>query len=428
MVTLKFLGSRERRQQFALPSVVPLSQLLQTVGRTSLSSLLASTRDDFLYAKIGRQDALAFPDLMPGSIVRANPHSLQQLLLKSNGRITQNLFLVEHSEGFCGCRLHLATKNRITLTATQLPFAPVELQLGSEARILGVLDLEFRPLPSSRQSAVTLCVLPEVSPDLAKLWTPARLHCGAGPERSRVLLRRARLRAGLSFRDASEMSRTVAKALGDQRYFTSPGSLSDYEATDNPPRHIHKLFTLCILYSIHFRELLEGFGFQWTETGRDPMPEFSEDGRKNREAAAAASDEWFFPALLNRFGEIPFFLYSSLPSLSGLADVSLRDVFWIQEQFQILHPSLIGCLFVIVDHRKKKPMAYPRKSRWEQPLYLLQKRDGSYLLASCSLESHTLVVHPYSEGFVRPEHLRNQVDAEVVGQIVTIVRTLSPSE
>jgi hypothetical protein len=37
-----------------------------------------------------------------------------------------------------------------------------------------------------------------------------------------------------------------------------------------------------------------------------------------------------------------------------------------------------------------------------------------------------IAVHPYSEGFVRPERFRNGVDAEVVGQIVTVIRSLAP--
>ena len=52
------------------------------------------------------------------------------------------------------------------------------------------------------------------------------------------------------------------------------------------------------------------------------------------------------------------------------------------------------------------------------------KRDGSYLSASCGLEEGRIVVHPYTEGFVRPERLRNGVDADVVGQIVAVIRSL----
>jgi hypothetical protein len=426
---------RERPRYTALPLVAPLSQLLQPTGPRRLSSLLAMNRDSFLYARIGWQDAFAFPDLLPGSIVRANPASVEGLLLQSNGQITRHLFLVEHSKGLCCCRLHLAAKTRITLTASQLPFAQVELQLGSEARVLGALDLEFRPLISQRQPAVPPCALPDVAPDLARLWKPASLRSRAGAQQPGALLRQARLRAGLSFRDASELSRRIATALHDSRYFTSHGSLSDYEATNTPPRHIHKIFTICILYSIGFAELRNAYGLTPDESGLALIPD---EWLNLSETTAAEIHEshtvepsvetGFLTTVLERLGDVPFFLRNSFESLSGLADVSLRDVFWVGGRSRPLRPSLAGALFVIVNHRRKNPVAFRRKQVWEQPLYLLTKRDGSYLAASCSLESDTLVVRPYSEGFVRPERFRNRVDAEVVGQIVTIVRSLLPSE
>jgi hypothetical protein len=413
---------RERRQDSALPPVVPLSQILATAGPMPLSSLVATNRDGFRYAKIGQYDAFAFPDLVPGSIVRANPASVKHLLPQPNGEISKHIFLVEHGRGLCCCRLHLAAENRITLAAAKLPFAQVELRLRTEVRILGVLDLEFRPANPRH---------PEVPPDFAKLWTPAPLTDWHGSERPRVLLRNARLRAGLSLREASEMSRQIANALRDTRYFASPGSLSDYEANDTPPRHIHKLLTICILYCLSFFELVRAFGLRLNETGRDPIPDTwmeRRGGEEEPQRNIPAAEGGFFPTFLARFSEIPFFLRDSLSSLSGLAEVSLRDVFWVGGQRQLLHPSLAGALFVIVNHRKKKPAAFRHKPVWEQPLYLLQRRDGSHLLASCSLEDHTLVVHPYSEGFRRPEHFRDRVDAEVVGQIVAAVRSLTPSE
>jgi hypothetical protein len=56
-----------------------------------------------------------------------------------------------------------------------------------------------------------------------------------------------------------------------------------------------------------------------------------------------------------------------------MGDVSLRDVYWVGGQKQSLHPSMNGAMFVIVNHRRKKPIAYRRKPPWEQPLYLLAK-------------------------------------------------------
>jgi hypothetical protein len=419
---------QERSPEGPPPPVAPLSQLLESAGGRSIASLASPDPGQYVYAKIGQQDAFTFPDLLPGSIVRANPRLLERLSPTSHGEISKHIFLVEHARGLCCCRLHFGTKNRVTLTATQLPFANVELQLGPEATILGILDLEIRPLMSRRRGAP--CGLPEVAPELARLWTPASLKSELGSQRAARLLRDARRRAGLSLRLASEMSRSVATALQDPRYFTSPGALSDMEARDTPPRHIHKLFTVCILYSVRFADLLKVFGLslddsasvaipdEWTDRGGEPI--------RNRETTRHEKSirNGFLATLRRRFGDVPFFLCGSLASLSGLPEISLRDVFWVGGQRRAMHPSLVGALFVIVDRRKRKPRMFPRNSAWEQLLYLLRKRDGSYVLASCALEDDTIIVHPYTEGFVRPERLRNQVDAEVVGQVVTVVRSI----
>jgi hypothetical protein len=420
---------RERSPEGSLSRVAPLSQLLEPLGSRRLLSLVSV--DPYLYAKIGRQDAFAFPNLTPGSIVRANPRLSEQLSRKSTGEISKDTFLVEHSRGLCCCRLHFGAKNRVTLMATQLPFANVELQLEAEARILGVVDMELRPLAGYRRLQQSPCTPPEVAPDLARLWTPGPLKQELGAPRPAVLLRSARLRAGLSLRHASEISRAVAIALDDKRYFASPGSLSEYEARDTPPRPIHKLLTICVLYSIRFRELLNSFGLEtdeshmasipdeWMTPGDGPIAESPVTTTRGRRTAGG-----FLTTLVGQFGEIPFFLRQSLACLSGLPQISLRDVFWVGGPRRAMHPSLAGALFVIVDRRKRRPRIFRRKTPWEQPVYLLMRRDGSYLLASCSLEDGALAVHPYTEGFVRPERLRDRVDAEVVGQIVTIIRSL----
>jgi len=424
---------RDRLTEGVIPSVAPLSQLLESYGSRRVSDLVSTGANSYVYAKIGRQDAFAFPDLAPGSVVRSNSRPIGRILQKSGAEISKHIFLVEHSRGLCCCRLHFGTENRVTLTATQLPFANVELQLGSEARILGVLDLELRPLVRCKRPTTQRCAPPEVAPDLTRLWTPLPLDQTVGTPRAPVLIRGARRRAGLSLREASEVSREVARELHDNRYFASPGSLSEYEATNAPPRHIHKLFTVCVLYSIRFQELLHSFGLQleetdvasipdeWMARARWPMVQSSPSVTPGRTPTGG-----FLAALLERFRELPFFLRHALPSLSGLRDISLRDIFWVGGHQKPMHPSLTGALFVIVDRRKRRPRILPGKAAGEQPLYLLVRRDGSYVMASCGIENHAIVLHPYAEQFVPPERLRRGIDAEVVGQIVTVVRSLPP--
>jgi len=423
---------RDRMGGARTPPVSPLSQLLEPSGERRLGSIVLTDRGPYFYVKIGRQDAFAFPDLLPGSIVRANPRLTERISPTPPGKISKHIFLIEHSRGVCCCRLYFETGNRVALMATQLPFANVELELGSEARILGILDLEFRPMTAYKRMGLSPFTPSEVAPDLAKLWAPGPLKQRNGVERPAVLLLRgARLRAGLSLRRASEMSRVVGNNLGDERYFATPGWLSDFEARGVPPRHIHKLLTVCILYPIRFPDLLNCFGLGLSGTPTTPIPDEWMNGLDQRAPGAEemAGPErtaagGFLTTILRRIGDVPLFLRHSLPSLCGLPEISLRDVFWVGGQLEPLHPSLAGALFVVVDRRKQRPRIFRRKVPWEQPIYLVTRRDGSSVLASCNLENSTIVVHPYAEGFVRPERLRNRVDAHVVGQVVTVIRSL----
>jgi transcriptional regulator with XRE-family HTH domain len=421
---------REHQATRAIANVAALSEILAPSGPQQFSSLLPADSPKYVYAKIGMQDALAFPELLPGSIVRINPRLARSIVRGTNGATANSIFLVEHQGGYCCCRLHYEEIDRITLLPTQLPFANVEFRLGIQARIIGAIDLEFRLLVDPETTRTPRCSLPEIAPALTRLWTPTPFRAITSDRQFTAELRTARLRSGLSFHDASELSRSVAKVLGDERYFTSQASLSDYEARNSLPRHIHKLFTLCAIYAIPFSELLDSFGLSLQQGGAVPIPDqwmpqsgpFAEVQRE-----PGVRSKGFLGSLLAQYGTPPFFLRDSLASLLGLSELSLHDVFWAGGQPAALHPALTGALFIVVNRKRPAPPAFLRKSRWDQPLYLLARRNGSHVLASCTLEDHLIVVHPHSGNFVRPERLRNHADAEVIGQIVGVVRTLDPA-
>jgi len=401
------------------PAIAPIGQLLDFAAPSRLRSLLHTKKNNFLYARVGREDAFAFPDLLPGSIVRADTRPTKTMLPTGSGRPPE-LFLIEHANGFCCCRLQAAGKNRILPLSAQLPYAQVELQLHEEVRVLGVLDLEIRSLLKPEQ--------PDVPKEFARHWRPLRL----APEETKLshLLRHARLRMGLSFREASAMSRHIAAEMGDEQYFAAPGSLSDYEALDSPPRHVHKAITLCAVYGLQFSTFLKGVGLDLEEAGKDPIPD-SLVPRKLPAGSRDASNKTdeptgngFLGQLLTRSQPVPFFLRESLSDLSGLKSPSLHDFFWVGGEPNPLHPLLVNGLLVIVNRHRKKAIYSRSKPLWQQPLYILLRRDGTYMCGCCSPENGTLVVHPYSQSYQRPEHLRNRYDAEVVGEIVTIARRL----
>lgn len=398
--------------------VVPLSQVLEWATPRRLGSLAEMKDKRFLYAKIGYEDAIAFPDLFPGSIVRVRPGVAGDHLKQIGGEGSRKLFLIEHANGMCCCHSRPAGGGRIKIVSAQMPYAQIEFKIPEEARILGVVDLEIRSLLRPRQ--------PAVAKDLAKRWKPGVLS----PEPSHLgpLLRRARLRMGISFRAASAISRELANVLGDERYFIASGSLSDYEALNGPPRHFHKIVTFCVAYSLRLSTIFEMLGLRLQEAGQEAMPDRLM-GRPSPAAteADAETDEaesaGFIGSLAAELEEIPFFLRGSLNVLCGLTRPSLKDFFWIGGTRSALHPHLAGGLLALVNRQQKKPNDCDSIPLWQQPLYVILKRDGTYLCGCCSRENNSLIVHSYPGGVHRRDQFRNR-GAEVIGKIAAVVRRL----
>ena len=397
--------------------LVPLSQWLARAPSRRIDSLSQQTAVH-RFVKIGSQDAFAFPELLPGSIVRVRPPEQGQDDWEACGHSSKTLFLVEHSRGLACARLRRTDRNRFTLCPAQLPYAPIEFEEGKQGVILGVADLEIRPLDTMEQ--------PIVPPSLGRFWVPAPLDRNGRSPSVGALIREARERSGFSFREASERTIQVAGVLGTSGYFCAPSSLSDYETKTAPPRHVQKMISVCAVYCLAASRFLEASGLRLEDAGHLPMPqEFvgsSEQGEARKTIQPSAH---FFEEVRNRFGELPLFLRDALPSLFEMRDLSVRDVFWAGGARDFAHRYLAGCAFIVVNRKRKTPRSSLSSPTWAQPLYLLQKRDGQYLCAACSLQNGTLMLRPCLTGFPKVLQLRNGVDAEVVGKVVGVVRKLS---
>ena len=189
------------------------------------------------------------------------------------------------------------------------------------------------------------------------------------------------------------MSRHIAAEMGDKQYFVAPGSLSDYEAVDTPPRHIHKAITLCAVYGLQFTTFLTSVGLDLARAGKDPIPDnlvprkvpagFRDANNKTDEPTGNG----FLQQLLNRTQPVPFFLRESLCDLSGLRNPSLHDFLGVGGEPNPLHPLLVNGFLVIVNRHRKKPIYSRSKPVWQQPLYMLLKRDGTYGVDAAALRT-----------------------------------------
>jgi hypothetical protein len=405
-----------------IPGIAPLGYLLRPGPPRRASTLTSPGRSTFLYAQLGDDDLLAFPDLVPGSIVRVDPSRGAERLPEAAGP-SREIFLVYYDSTLhCG-RLQRNAKGRIVLCSVKFPFVRFELNSDSDFRICGVVNAEMRPLNRSNVS----CPVPAFanSPSQRELRrTSSRAPVGE-------LIRLSRLRAGFSFREASALSRPIAEAVGDEMYFTAVGTLSEYETLAYLPRHVQKIISICILYNIRFWELLTASGirvdpraghfmpneliprgiYDTDASVDDALPEHTEDGHG------------FLARLVAEWSDIPLFAKDAFAFAAGLKDLSLSDVFWVGGDRSPIHPYLVHATFVSVNRRVKKP-TQTAKTLWEQPLYMVLKRDGGFLCGACTLEHGHLLIHPYPDRPSVLRQLRNGIDAEVIGQVTAVVRRL----
>jgi len=398
--------------------VVPMSHIVEWAGLHRSRPLLELNDIGSVYARIGREDALAFPELLQGSIVRVNPRNTSEALKRINPQGSANLFLIRHAKGLCCCHIRAAGHGRIGTISTQLPYAEMEFRVPEQARIIGPVDLEIRSLVGPQ--------LPPVPKALAKRWEPDALS----PEPSQLgpLLRRARLEIGLSFRAASAMSRELADLLGDERYFTASGSLSDYETLNTPPRHFHKIVTFCVVYSLPLHAIFQSLNLSLEEPGQEPIPDWLTSrslSPLNRTAELDRTEEsGFIRGLLTEIGGAPLFLRRSISALSGLAKPSLKDFFWMSRTANTVHPHLVGGVLAVVNRQRKKTNDCRSKPLWQQPLYVFLKRDGTYMCGCCSQENGSFVIHSYPDGLHKRQQFRHK-EVEVIGKIVAVMRKLA---
>jgi hypothetical protein len=405
-------------------AIAPLGEFLIRSAPVRARELPTGGKARFLYAKVGEEDFLAFPDIGPGSIIRIDTRRAKETPSPAKNHSDKRIFVIEHDRGFACARLSWLGNNRISVSSPQLPFSPGELFLDRELRILGVVDAEIRSLPPRASTP---------APFLASTFhKPQRLPSIDSQLSLKQLIRRSRVRTGLSFREASQMTRSIARRLADPHYFAAASTLSDYETLAAPPRRIHKIITLCALYSIGFWDFLRASGLSLEGTGTEPMPdewvarEYPLAGPRADSAAgdtlAQERSNDFWESLLKRWQEIPLFLRNSLGEITSIPNFSFSDVFWVGADPNPIHPWLENAEFVAINRRVRKPVPWRGTTFWEQPLYLLLARDGRYLCGCCTLERGFVIVHPYPEKAFSPREFKNGTDAEVMGQVTAILR------
>lgn len=217
----------------------------------------------YLFVKIGSSDAAGCPRLSPGSIVRVDRHYAHRVRGLDHCSRRDLLWLVEQPDGLACSQVRWIDDRQIVLLPSRPPWGTWPLHIPTEARILGWVETDIRPLQQVK-----------LQPRAGPVHLEQRFPPHQREERMRFsdLLRISRGRTGLTFRAAHQLTRAIARILGDPEYGIALGMLSDYEAMGRLPRHIAKILSLCVAYCIDVRELMESAGVLIDDSAKLPLP------------------------------------------------------------------------------------------------------------------------------------------------------------
>ena len=217
----------------------------------------------YLFAKIGTGDALVYPNLPAGGVVRVDRCYAHQMRGAHHASSDDGLWLIEQPSGLTCSQVRWIDDRQIVLLPSRPPWGRWPLRLPTEARILGLVDMEVRPWRPTK-------LQPRAGPN--KLEPPFPLHPREETMKFSELLRISRRRTGLTFRAAHRLTCSIAQVLGNREYAIALGLLSDYEAMGRLPRHIAKILSLCIVYCMDVRELMEAAGVRVDDSAKLPLP------------------------------------------------------------------------------------------------------------------------------------------------------------
>jgi transcriptional regulator with XRE-family HTH domain len=240
------------------------------------------------------------------------------------------------------------------------------------------------------------------------------------------LLRQARERLGLTYRDVEQASYELASRRGRPDFIIHISRLADFENGGVTPS-LHKLYTLCAIYHLDPFEVCQWYDVPLEEHFRDGVscsapkthpaappralrlplrfdPSF--DPRRT-EFLTRMVENWgrFEGALLNGHGRYHY------------GYVGLED-HWMEP---LLRPGSL----VLLDPAQQQVQTFHWRHEYERPIYFVDVREG-YRCCWCTQEKGRLILQPHPLSSCTPEVRQSPDDAEILGLVVGVAMRLAP--
>lgn len=242
-------------------------------------------------------------------------------------------------------------------------------------------------------------------------------------------LRALREQLGLTIRDVENASALLANKYKNEDYNVSLSRLSDIETKGIVP-NIYRLYSLAVIYRQSMEELLSWFGVDLSQAAVDlrvAAPPRSHRSLHINGGAKVSIPVRMDPGfdlrrttnvgrMIEQWGVVP------LAYLQQFADASFSYGYIGTEDFT-MYPILLPGSFVQIDESRNKIAEQMWRSEYERPIYFVETRDG-YTCCWCSLKGSQLILQPHPLSPAQPRIMKDQQEAEVVGQVVGVAMRL----
>jgi transcriptional regulator with XRE-family HTH domain len=242
-------------------------------------------------------------------------------------------------------------------------------------------------------------------------------------------LRAIREKLGLTLRDVENASARLAAKYGMDDYNLPLSRLSEIETKGVLPS-IYRLYTLAVIYRVSVEDILSWFGIDFSRVSADTSvvepPKSHLLSLRTYQAPVEIPvriDPGFdvrrttnIGRMVERWGSVPFaYLRELVGNQYTYGYIGVEDF--------TMYPLLLPGSFVQIDEARNKVVEAAWRSEYERPIYFVETRDG-YTCCWCSIKGIQLILQPHPLSPVQPRVLRDQQEAEIIGQVVGIAMRL----
>ena len=241
-------------------------------------------------------------------------------------------------------------------------------------------------------------------------------------ERPGERLKRARERLNLTYRDVEQASQQIAERRGSDEFAIALSRLADIENKGTTPS-IYRIYTLCAVYALAYREVLEWYGV----APDDLISESAQVRHRHTQLLGNSPEGYrstvplpidfeidcsktsFLSHLLKRWGKNSLHLLNAVDlranryALIGLEDWSM---------YPILHPGSL----VVIDENNRKIARSGWSSELDRPIYFFEHRNG-YLCAWAAMLENRILIQPHPGSGCQPRIFDFPTEIDIVGRV-----------